>query len=261
MMVTQQTVERFIRDLSDKMVSYVRIKYDCPRFSPLVQVTFAANRRVSRGGVRKGRSFFCIVANRFFIASQTFTGIMDEPEYKSFNKDPVIGGLYGVTWQKALASLVAHELAHSVQYDQGTKVGAKRVLGIENLDDRNEILRGHDWFWKRIYADLRTQFVNSNQFELEKPVEKIVPTKVATPAPKVVEPVVSQPTTPKTGALYVKYSYKGNSTVTRFYIDQKLAAVIVETNRQFYKADEFGENLEKLPFTSLAEARRFLIGM
>lgn len=259
-MITQQTVDKFIRNLSDQMVSYVRAKYDCPAFSPVVQVTFAANRKTSRGGVRHGRAFFNIVAKRFLSAAQG-TGMMDEPEYKSFNRDPVIGGLYNVTWQKALASLVAHELAHSVQYDQGTKVGAKRVLGIEELDDRNEILRGHDWFWKRIYGDLRTQFVNNDQFEIEKPVEKVPAPKPVDPAPKVVKQEVTTPAAPRTGALYVKYSYKGNSTVTRFYIDQKLAAVIVETNRQFYKADEFGDVQEKLPFTTLAEARRFLIGM
>jgi hypothetical protein len=70
-----------------------------------------------------------------------------------------------------------------------------------------------------------------------------------------------KPAAPRTGALYVKYAYKGNTTVSRFYIDQKLAAVIVEVNRRFYKADEFGDIQEQLPFTTLAEARRFLIGM
>ena len=259
-MITQQTVDSFIRSLSEKMVAYVRVKYDCPNFSPVVQVTFAANRKTSRGGVRRGRAFFNIVAKRFLAAAQG-TGMMDEPEYKSFNRDPVIGGLYNVTWQKALASLVAHELAHSIQFDQGTKVGAKRVLGIEELDDRNEILRGHDWFWKRIYGDLRTQFVNNNQFEIEEPVEKSPAPKPVAPAPEVVKQEVTAPEAPRAGTLYVKYAYKGNSTVTRFYIDQKLMAVIVETNRQFFKADEFGDVQEKLPFTTLAEARRFLINM
>lgn len=205
---------------------------------------------------RNGRSFINIVAKRFLSAAQG-TGMMDEPEYKSFNLDSIIGGLYNITWKKALASLVAHELGHAVQYDKGTKVGAKRVLGIEELDDRNEILRGHDWFWKRIYGDLRTQFVNNNQFEIERSPAP----KPAAPAPEVVKQEVTAPATPRTGTLYVKYAYKGNSTVTRFYIDQKLKAVIVEVNRQFFKADEFGDVQEKLPFTTLAEARRFLINM
>lgn len=259
-MITQQTVDKFVRDLTEKMVAYVRVKYDCPAFSPVVQVTFAANRKTSRGGVRRGKAFFNIVGKRFLAAAQG-TGMMDEPEYKSFNRDPIIGGLYNVTWQKALASLVAHELAHSVQFDQGTKVGAKRVLGIEELDDRNEILRGHDWFWKRIYGDLRTQFVNNNQFETNRSVEKAPASKPVAPTPKVVKPEEITLATPRTGALYVKYAYKGNSTVSRFYIDQKLTAVIVEVNRQFFKANEFGDVQEKLPFTTLAEARRFLIGM
>lgn len=253
-MVTQQDVEKFLRQVSDQMVRYIRVKYDAPNFSPIVQVTFALNRKTSRGGVRNGCSFINIVAKRFLAAAQG-TGMMDEPEYKSFNRDAVIGGLYNITWKKALASLVAHELGHAVQFDKGTKVGAKRVLGVEELDDRNEILRGHDWFWKRIYADLRTQFVNNDKFDVVQPIA---------PAPKPVTPKVVEPTkpaVPSTGSLYVKYAYKGNSTVARFYIDQKLKAVIVETNRQFYKADDFGDIIEKLPFTTLAEARRFLIGM
>lgn len=256
-MVTQQNIDQFVRALTDRMVSYVRVKYDCPNFSPKVSTIFAANRKTSRGGIRNGQSFFYIVAKRFLAAANTATGMMDEPEYKSFNRDSVIGGLYNVTWKKALASLVAHELGHAVQYDKGTKVGAKKVLGIEELDDRNEILRGHDWFWKRIYADLRVQFVNNDQFEIVQPVV----TAPVVPAPEIAEPKKAEPAAPSAGVLYVKYGYKGNSTVTRFYIDQKLKAVIVETNRQFYKADEFGDIIEKLPFTTLAEARRFLIGM
>jgi hypothetical protein len=255
-MITQQDVDKFLRQIADQMVRYVRVKYDAPNFNPVIQVTFALNRKTSRGGVRNGRSFINIVAKRFLSAAQG-TGMMDEPEYKSFNLDSIIGGLYNITWKKALASLVAHELGHAVQYDKGTKVGAKRVLGVEELDDRNEILRGHDWFWKRIYGDLRIQFVNNNQFEIERSPAP----KPAAPAPEVVKQEVTAPATPRTGTLYVKYAYKGNSTVTRFYIDQKLKAVIVEVNRQFFKADEFGDVQEKLPFTTLAEARRFLINM
>ena len=265
-MVTQLEVDTFLRSTADEMVRYIRVKYDAPKFSPIIQTTYAPHRTTSRGGVRKGRAFINIVAKRFLAAAQG-TGMMDELEYKSFNPSPVIGGMYNVTWKKALASLLAHELAHAAQYDSGTKVGAKRVLGVENLDDRNEILRGHDWFWKRIYADLRVQFVNGKEFPLtvEAPRAPAPAPKVAvataTPAPKVVKPVETTPAAPRTGSLYVKYAYKGNTTVARFYIDQKLAAVIVENNRKFYKADEFGEVQEKLPFTTLAEARRFLIGM
>ena len=255
-MVAQQDVDKFLRQVAEQMVRYIRVKYDAPNFSPAIRVTFSLNRTTSRGGVRNGQTFINIVAKRFLAAAQG-TGMMDEPEYRSFNRDSIIGGLYNITWKKALASLVAHELGHAVQFDQGTKVGAKRVLGVENLDDRNEVLRGHDWFWKSIYADLRTQFVNNKQFDLAQPV---VAAPVA-PAPKVTKPKPMEPAAPSTGVLYVKYAYKGNSTVTRFYIDQKLKAVIVETNRQFYRADDFGDIIEKLPFTTLADARRFLIGM
>lgn len=95
-MVTQQNIEQFVYALTKMMVSYVRVKYDCPKFSPRVSVVFAANRKVSRGGVRNGQSFFYVIGKRFLAAANT-TGMMDEPEYRSFNTDPVIGGLYNVT--------------------------------------------------------------------------------------------------------------------------------------------------------------------
>lgn len=258
-MVTQQDVSATLRQISSKMVSYLRVKYNSPDFDPAVKITFAENRRVSRGGIRRGQAFINIVAKRFLAAANTPYGIMDEPEYKSFNGDRVIGGLYGIIWQRALASLVAHELGHAVQYYGTTKVGAKKVFGIEDISDDNDSMRGHDWFWKKIYADLRTQFVNGPAFDhifvvgFTQPQQESVKT-IATQEP---EPVKS---CPPPGALYVKYRYKGDATYSEFYISGELKVVIAEINRKFYRFDPFGGDLELLPFKSLVEARKNLIG-
>lgn len=266
-MVTQRDVEGFVRATAKQMVTYLQSRYETPDFNPLIKVSFAQNRKISYGGIRGGIPFINIVGKRFLAAANNVGngGMMNEIEYPRFDKDPIIGGLYGVTWKKALACLVAHELGHAVQYNHGTKEAAKRHFDIADLDNRNKILEGHDWFWKKIYADLRVAFINSNDYPISKdatpvksaptPVSEPKPAPAPTPAP--VQHVVAEPVK---GALYVKYKYKGNATYSWFYVDQKLAVVIAEINKKFYRADPFGEVLEELPFKTLVEARRNLIG-
>lgn len=254
--IAEAAIDAFIRKTVKEILPHIRKVYDTPNFSPAVRVSFAPNRRCSRGGIRRGLPFISIVGKRF-VKPAMVDGYMDEPEYKRFDNDPVIGGMKNVPWRKALAGLVAHELAHAVQFYQGTRSGAKRVLGIEELEDYNDLLSGHDWFWKKIYADLRVQFVNSANFDSnasKAPVQAPVQAPVAAP---VAAPVEVKPTS---GVLFVKYMYKGNATHSIYYIDQKLAGVIAEINRKFYRADVFGEVFEQIEAKYLAEARRILIG-
>ena len=259
-MITQLEVDTFLRKTADDMVRYIRTKYNAPNFNPVIQTTYAVRRTTSRGGIRKGRAFINIVAHRFLNAANTVSGKMDEPEYKSFNQDPVIGGLYNITWKKALASLLAHELGHAVQYDKDTKIGAKRDLNIENLDDRNGIMTGHDWFWKRIYADLRIQFVNGRDYPLNaKPT-----VAVQQPTPKPVEPTKPAPAVkpqPAQNSLYTKYTYRGDITLSWYYVNQKLALVLAERNRKIYLSDDTGALLKPLDFKTLSESRKSLLGI
>lgn len=257
-MVPYQSIDSFLREQAAKMVSYIRTRFDTPQFSPVIQVTFAANRRVSRGGVRRGQSFIKIAAHHYLVAANTPTGKTDFIEYPSFNGDPVIGGLQDVSWKKALACLVAHELGHALQFDRYSQDDAKKALKMDQAMGNDGSLRVHGTFWKRIYADLRRQFINGQSFE-DCPVEP-APEVKSVDRTKTVEDTTPTVQPKKEGTLYVKYKYKGNGTYAWFYIDQKLVAVIAEIGRKFFRADPFGDNLELLPFDTMAAARRHLIG-
>lgn len=256
-MVSQQDIDVFLRKSTAKMVEYLRVRYSTPSFSPVVKVTFSQRSKRSRGGTRGGYSFINIVAHRFLTGANTSAGTMNGLEYKSFNADPVIGGMYNVSWKVALASLIAHELGHAVQYDRKINESAKVCFGLENTAIDSPVLRGHNWFWRKIYADLRIQFVNGSAFSLNLCGEESTEVKSVVKEP--VKPVEEVKLTAP-GKLFVKYRYKGASTHSEFYIDNKLVVVIVEMNHRFYKKDPLGDEMELLPFASLVEARKNLIG-
>ena len=76
------------------------------------------------------------------------------PEYKRFEKDPVIGTLRGIDPDHALMALVAHEVAHHVQFKYAPKV---------NRSCKNRFVdwqKPHGDTFQTIYRHLRRDLVN-----------------------------------------------------------------------------------------------------
>lgn len=73
---------------------------------PLVRISFSPARRLSRGG-RDGLWFN--------LAQWMREGELNFPEYAALSRDPRIGSIRG-PWQTIVKVIVAHELAHWVQY-------------------------------------------------------------------------------------------------------------------------------------------------
>lgn len=153
------TVNTFALAVAAKMETYVQTQYNVPDFKLKVILSYGERRRISRGGSRGGKPYINIVCKRF-AASLDAGELTDFHEYNHISNDPVIGNLKGVSWETALTALIAHEVAHAVQFFPLTKRSAMDMLGVDSLDGRNSILEKHNWFWQRIYADLRTKFVN-----------------------------------------------------------------------------------------------------
>lgn len=253
-MSPEDQIANFVKNISSEMVSYLRTKYKTPGFNPKISVTFGKNRTTSRGGFRKGRPFIDIVGKRF-VPSAQYQTLMNEREYPAFNNDKVIGALYNVTWMKALAGLVAHELAHAVQFDADIKVEAKHEFKVGHLDDYHTYMRGHNGFWKRIYADLRIKFVNSENYAYNIDDKKDVPVEVKAP-----EPVkVSNTPPPAAPTLYVKYGYKGEYSYSWYYIGSKLVLVLAEKQGKIYVSED--DKLTLMNYKNIVEARKQLIGM
>jgi hypothetical protein len=93
----------------------------------------------------------------------------DAWEYEFIEDDPVIGKLYDVKWTKQLVHLVAHEVAHVVDYmvtgggHDETKARREKII---ESSIRSEFTlsgkpdKGHGRSWMSIYATLREEFVN-----------------------------------------------------------------------------------------------------
>lgn len=163
MVPNEKPVIDFATKIVSSMVEYVQAEYD-PSFNITLTLSWGVKRRSSLGGTRSSIGPTANLVVRRFSDAITTGSLVDEFEYKHIQNDPVIGELKGVHWTQALASLAAHEVAHAVQLYPKTKKAAQHKLGVDNLDPRNSILAGHDWFWQRIYADLRTKFVNGNAY-------------------------------------------------------------------------------------------------
>ena len=73
-----------------------------------------------------------------------------KPEYKSYDKDPVIGGRQIETLEQSLWLTVAHEVSHYVQYRHCPRI--KRFRG--------KYQKSHGDCFKQIYRYLRRDFIN-----------------------------------------------------------------------------------------------------
>ena len=88
-------------------------------------------------------------------------------EYALISKHPVIGTIENTTPDVMITALIAHEMAHAIDYctrgfgspvELAALVDNKIDLSIANHDGR---ARGHGARWQAIYAVLRVQFVNN----------------------------------------------------------------------------------------------------
>lgn len=165
MIAAQETITQFVKDQVEEMVKHARVKYNSPDFNVHIKLSFAGGVHTSRGGLKYSSGpFIKLACHRYIAPCENPEILIDENEYSHYRTDPVIGEMKNVHWTQALALLVAHEVAHAIQFHYGTKEAAAEQFGIKNLDRRNVIFLKHDWFYQRIYADLRSNFVNGRTF-------------------------------------------------------------------------------------------------
>lgn len=155
MPATEAYVNNYALVVSRVMTEFCRKRFKMgDDWTPVVRCDFNPRRKRSWGGVRRvgGRGnrrvpFMSLVLGRYVgdTAHTTFS------EYKRFAKDPVIGTFESTNWEMPLACLIAHEIAHCVQYT---------VKDPEVLKELGTRSNGHGQFWKNIYAILRQEFIN-----------------------------------------------------------------------------------------------------
>lgn len=175
-------ITQFVQARVDEIVAYAREKYASPTFSVDVKLTFSPNIRISRGGIKNWDPFIKLACHRYLAPCNNPSILLDEFEYKHYRNDPVIGELKKVSWTTGLAMLVAHEVAHAIQFFPGTKQDARDQFGMSRIDSRNAVFSKHDYFFQLIYADLRAKFVNGRAFPTPRP--SITPSRVVVSSSK-----------------------------------------------------------------------------
>lgn len=239
---TQATVEQYAKSMAAKMEAYVQTQYNVPNFKLKVIVSYGERRRISRGGTRGGEPFINLVCKRFAAAAEV-GALMTETEYAHIRNDPVIGEMRDVSWEKALSGLVAHEVAHAVQFFPLTKRSAMEMLGVNELDGRNDILKKHNWFWQRIYADLRTKFVNGNDAVIA--------------APAVVESKPQRPQRTVNKGWKVVSQQNGKTRYSTYYTaSDELIGVLCVGPRGYFRYYPETKTFKKLEVKNFNEARK-----
>ena len=155
MLSTEDSVHNFALVTSRVMTEYCRERFKLPAdWAPVVRCDFNPKRKRSWGGLRqvggRGRPrvpFMSLVLSRYVGPA----GMTTFSEYKRFASDPVIGDFEGTAWENALTCLIAHEIAHCVQYT---------VSDADVMKELGPRRGGHGQFWRNIYAILREHFVN-----------------------------------------------------------------------------------------------------
>lgn len=174
----KQVVAGIVRAACDKMVPHIREKLGYPEWTPRVSVSFDYRRVRSYGGVKPTKGWWKNERYYPYMSLACFPLLEDGKgefnEYASFADDTDIGNLpINSPREQCVWALVAHELAHCVQWslmyivDPRKKKFVKYAHG--GLTDR-----GHGVLWKEIYRDLRVNFVNGGV-----PMEAVEQTNVA----------------------------------------------------------------------------------
>lgn len=83
-----------------------------------VKVDWATSRSTHRGGLYAKGPGINLAGNSFleFIRSFKKHGIVYFQEYKSYEKDPIIGSAFADKWETYVGLVVGHEASHAAQY-------------------------------------------------------------------------------------------------------------------------------------------------
>jgi len=155
----KKTVRSIVHDACSAMVPAIRKKIGDESWTPTVSISFSERRRRSYGGVRYYKKQWeykpwMSLAGIYFLENNSDCF----HEYSEFADDREIGNLpTGAPREQCIWALVAHELAHCVQWSLITKVVSRSSTKYAHGDDDD---RGHGALWKEIYRDLRVNFIN-----------------------------------------------------------------------------------------------------
>ena len=105
-------------------------------------------RRTSRGGIYKNGPGINIAMSSAALINHDSSKVYRFYEYPSYDSDKVIGGFYATDYLLKLQAIVAHEVAHAVQFFEYKKLNIR--------------CKPHGYVFKKYYSLFRTKFINNN---------------------------------------------------------------------------------------------------
>lgn len=122
-----------------------------------IKLDWDYKRRSSRGGIYKNGPGINIAMASAALIDKPKDNVYRFYEYKSYDTSKVIGGFYATDYLLKLHAVIAHEVAHAVQFFE--------------YDKLNTRCKPHGIIFKKYYSIFRESFINEhipNQAELEK---------------------------------------------------------------------------------------------
>jgi hypothetical protein len=157
MLPTQTEVEQFTIDIIADMAQYCRDMFNLDSdWVPVLKMSFSPSRLCSRAGAKDGKPIMKLAMRRFLFPVD---GML---EYDAYKHDAYIGAFQSEDWKVCVRGLVAHEIAHCVQFTLAGVCGARNRNELANsyVDGLGRVELGHGIFFRRIYKQIRRGFVN-----------------------------------------------------------------------------------------------------
>lgn len=126
-------------------------------FTCTIKLDWDYKRRTSRGGIYKNGPGINIAMASAALVDHISDNVYRFYEYPSYDYDPVIGGFYAQDYILKLQAIVAHEVAHAVQFFEYSKLAVR--------------CKPHGPIFKKYYSIFRKNFINHRipkQAELQK---------------------------------------------------------------------------------------------
>ena len=135
-----------------RQVDFCKKYFKLVKWNPICSYTFAKHRKRSEAG-RDANSnpFVSLVLHTF---ENPVFGFL---EYSRYSKNKIIGSIVSTDWKVCVSSLMAHELAHAIQYTWHKPFHKKE----NSLHPLSEYGTAHGVLFQKIYTILRLNLINN----------------------------------------------------------------------------------------------------
>lgn len=136
----------------NEIIAWARKEFELPTFTVSYKLTGKSNRSWCRDNAIKPHI-------QIGVQEMMRTPVLAFAEYRSFNNYFEVGGFKTDDWRLWLDGVVAHEMAHAIQFALMRKLGANRFnrVYVPNVGYTES---GHGNFFLWIYKQVRNRFVN-----------------------------------------------------------------------------------------------------